>query len=391
MGFLSRGNKESELAIVFDIGSSSVGAAFFRTEKSGVPRMVFSVREFIPIEDSIDINRFLLLTLKALESVVLKAQKSGLGAPSRFFCVLSAPWFDSQTRTITLEKNTPFIFNEKLADSLIQKEIALFEEEHKEKYNGVESKLTPIELKNMKIMLNGYEIEKPLNQKTKELEMTIFISMSPEYVLAKITETVAKGFHFKDIKFSSFATTSFTLVRDLFINQEDFLLVDIGGEITYVSMVKKDILRESVSFPIGRNFILRGVAISLGCTIDEAVSLFSLYSDGHASTQTHENIDGMVKDLKKEWLKQFQESLPNLSHDISIPSTIFITVDEKFSDFFIQTIKEEQFNQYTLTDSKFTVNFLGVPILHDIIEFEAETKRDATLAIEIVYINRFLI
>ena len=60
-----------------------------------------------------------------------------------------------------------------------------------------------IELKNIKIALNGYETISPLNKKAKELEMTIFVSMSEEEVCKKIEDTIAKKFHFKNIKFST--------------------------------------------------------------------------------------------------------------------------------------------------------------------------------------------
>ena len=73
------------------------------------------------------------------------------------------------------------------------------------------------------------------------------------------------------------------------------------------------------------------------------------------------------------------------------PSSLFIIVDQDFANFFGDAIKNEQFNQYTLTDSKFTLNFLDIKILHGMVDFEEGVLRDPTLAAESVYINRFLI
>jgi len=64
--------------------------------------------------------------------------------------------------------------------------------------------------------------------------------------------------------------SSFTVVRDMHIQKENFLLLDIGGEVTNISMVKKNILRESISFPLGCNFLPRGVASNLKCSLNEA-------------------------------------------------------------------------------------------------------------------------
>jgi len=389
MGIFGKGKDKEELALVFDIGSSSVAGALFYMQKSGVPKIIFSIREPIKLENQINFEKFLNLTIKSLDVIVNKICMQKLGAPKKIFCVLSSPWYASQTRIIKLEKNTSFIFNSKLADSLTQKEITLFEEEHLKKYLNNKEKIRPIELKNMKTLLNGYATPNPLNQKTKELEMTLFLSMSPEEVLSKIEESIGKHFYRGNIKFSSFAMASFSVARDMFVHQENFLLVDIGGEVTDISMVKKDILRTSISFPMGRNYMIRGVASALGCTLDEAKSYISLYKDEHMAKPNEKKFGPVVGKLKTEWLKKFQESLVNLSNDISIPATIFITVDQDFVQFFTELIKTEQFNQYTLTEAKFRIIFLGTQALHGIAIFQENIIRDSFLIIESIYINRF--
>ena len=126
----------------------------------------------------------------------------------------------------------------------------------------------------------------------------------------------------------------FTTVRDVYKQQENFLLVDIGGEVTDIFMTKKNILRESISFPLGRNFLTRGVAFELGCSLNEANSLISLYKDGHAEKSVTKKLALIIKKLQTKWLEKFQESLANLSHDISIPSTIYIAIDKDLADFF---------------------------------------------------------
>ena len=232
-------NKKEELVLVFDIGSSSVGGALFEAQKTGIPKIIYSIREPIILEKNVSFDRFFSLTLKSLEIVTNKISMKGFGAPKKVFCILSSPWYASQTRIIDLKKNTPFIFSSKLADSLIEKEIKIFEEECLKKYVHTNSKVMPIELKNMQIMLNGYVVSKPLNQKATELEMTIFISMSGEQILEKFKEAIGKHFYSQNIKFASFAVASFAVARDLFVNQDSFLLIDIGGEVTDISMIKK--------------------------------------------------------------------------------------------------------------------------------------------------------
>lgn len=383
--------KKNELILVFNIGSSSVDGALFEAQSSRIPKIIFSVQESIKMEKKVDIDRFLSLTIKSLQIVVNKIYKAGFGAPSRIFCVLSSPWHVFQTRIINFKKNTPFVFNEKLAGELIKKEIKLFEEEHALKYGNSGNKFRVIELKNIKITLNGYETSEALNKKAKELEITVFVSISGEQILKKIEDTIGKYFYFKQIKFSSFVLSFFTVARDMYLKQTDFLLVDIGGEMTDIYMVKKNSLRESISFPLGRNFLTRGVALDLGCTLNEADSFISLFRDGRAEESVAKKLALILNKLRIEWLKKFQDSLTNLSNDISIPSTIYIVVDKDLVDFFSETIKTEQITQYTLTESKFEIVFLNTELLQKIEAFKGNIIREPLLIIDSIYINRFLV
>lgn len=382
--------EKENFVLLFDIGSSSIGGVFLKTQNSGIPKIVFSVREPIVLKEEINVDQFLSLTIKSLEIVVNKAYMAGFGKPDKIFCTLSSPWYVSQTRIINYTKNTPFVFTAKLADNLIQNEINVFEMEHLAQYINTEHSVRIIELKNIKIMMNGYETTSPLNQKGKELEMTVFISMSPEKILKTIENVIAKHFHFKEIFFTSFVMAFFTVIRDLYSHQDDFLLVDIGGEVTDISIVKKNILREAVSFPIGRNSVVRGVAYESKYSLDEAKSSISLLKDDHADALMVKKFEPIISKLKTEWLQKFQESLSTLSHDISVPHTIYMAIDKDFVGFFSEIIKTEQFNQYTLTDSKFEVIVLNAEILQGLASFEGGTLRDPFLIIGSIYINRFL-
>ncbi len=391
MGIFSWNKQRDELVLVFYVGSSFVGGSLFWAKKSGIPKIIFSTSELISLEDNIEAEQLLSSTLKTLEIVAKRIYDARVGAPEAIFCVLSPLWYVSQTRIIGLKKNTPFVFSSKLAEELLQKEVALFEEEHLAKYLHSSVPVRLIEFKNIRTMLNGYETPVPLNQKIKELEMTVFISMCGGQILNNVEEIIQKRFHFKEIKFSSFALSSFAVVRDMYPLSENFLLISIGGEITDISMTKKNILRESISFPLGISFIVRGVASALHCSLAEAKSYISLFKDGHAAEPVANTLNLVISKLRKEWLMKFQESLSNLSNDISVPSTIYLTVDKDLTDFFSETIKTEQFNQYTLTESKFSIIPLGAEVFHGLATFEENVIRNPFLIIGAIYTNRFLI
>ena len=155
-------------------------------------------------------------------------------------------------------------------------------------------------------------------------------------------------------------------------------------------MIKKNALHESISFPLGRNFIVRKVASALSCSLSEAQSYISLLQDGHATDFMTKKLKPVINKFQLEWLYEFQKSLANLSSDIFIPATIYLTTDKDLLDFFRQTIEAEQFNQYTLTESKFKVIFLSAEVFRNMVVFGNGVIRDPSLIIDSIYINRFL-
>jgi len=391
MGIFSKSeNKNDKPILVFDIGSSSVGGAILKMKKNQTPRVIFSTREPIILEKEMQADRFLLLTTRALEIVAGRICKTKIGQVENIFCVLSSPWYASQTRIIKFEKNIPFLFTSKLADSLTKKEIGFFEEENNKKLSNTKDKICLIEFKNMKVMLNGYQVSNPFNKKIKKLEMIVSMSMSSHQVLEKMKESLLRHFHSEDIKFSSFGMASFTAVRDIFSEEENFFLIDIAGEMTDISVIKEDVLAESISFPLGRNFMIRKIANKLNCDLNEAKSFISLYKDEHAEKNIEKKLEPIMQKLKTEWLEEFQKSLLSLSKNSSLPSTIFIMADEDLMEFFSKIIKVEQFNQYLLTESKFKIVFLNTQNLHGLVAFNSGVERDPFVILETICLNRLI-
>lgn len=389
MNWFSKKSKK-ELVAIFDIGSSSIGGALFYKEKNTSPEILFCIREFIPVSENLNSESLLEITSKTIENVAEKLSKSGLGNPSKVFCVLSSLWYVSQTRTIVLEKNSPFIFTTKIAEDLTKKEVKSFEEEHILKYIDKEKPVRLIEFKNMKTVLNGYPSSDPIGKKVSKVEMTLFLSMASEHVLEKIELGIGKYFHSSKINYSSFVLSSFSVSRDMFMNRENFLLIDIGGEITDISMIKKDVLLQSASFPFGKNYLFRSLSGLLNQNTDQVRSLFSMYINNHADEKTKETIEKSLSEIRANWLKEFEKTLVSISTEVSVPSTIFITSDDDVVSWFVETIKNEQFNQYTLTESKFKLIVISVSMLHGIANFHENVIRDRFIIIESIYINRFL-
>ena len=394
MGIFSRKPKE-ELVAVFDIGSGGIGGALVliplkkNIDGNQKSRILFTTRTPIIFHNDFKFNHFVKLMLEAFEITASNIEKAKLGAPQRAHLFLASPWYVSQTRIIKMKKNEPFVFNNRLAEELINQEIKSFEKLQLTKFLNTENKPKIIEKKNIKTTLNGYQMEKPFAKKAKELEITLFISMSTENIINSLKNKTRKFFNIP-INFSSFLLSSFIVTRDLFIDKNNFLLIDISGEITDVSVIKNDILLESISFPLGRNFVIRGIMSGFNKNREESTSLLRMYNGAKLTEEITKKIDKILENSRKKWLKEFQTSVVDISDNLIMPDTIFLTADDDIIHWFKENIEKEEFSQYTLTEKKFNIILLDNLPLSDYCSISEETSCDPFLIMESISTARLV-
>ena len=362
MGIFSKEKEESKVVLILDIGSSSIGGALVETG-DGTYKTIFSTNEQLVIEENINIDRLFSLTIKSLDIILGRIFNQHLPAPSRIICVLPSLWHVLEIRRIGISKNTPFLFTPKLADELLRKEATLFQEEHSNDYGDLlKDGMEPMELKTMKTVLNGYHTDSPFGKRAKELEMSVFISFAPRDVLEKLRNTIHKYFHNMELKFSSSILISFTGTRDM-SPQSDFLLVEAGGEITDVSIIKRGELCGSVSFPLGCNFIIRKIAEQMNSSVALASSLFSLHQSGHMENNSLRKVGLIMNSARAEWIKSFEKAISGILDDVSVPSFIFLLTEPEFADFIVTAIRMEQANQHDWAEKIFQPTILHREII----------------------------
>lgn len=378
--------KKQEIVLVCDIASASVGAAFVKITDDSRPVILSSVRQDIPFQHDLSFEKFLPEMSKVLEIALEELHKKDYSNPDSIRCFLSSPWYASQTRLVNLKKDSPFTFTEKLTSELIEKEVRQFEESELKHYSSADDSVKLIEHKTIRITLNGYKTTRPIGKKITNLEVTLYLSMSPESVLNLIKKKISNVFVQKKIGFSSLPFSTFVMIRDTLSHDDAFLIVNVGEEITDISIVKEDILLESVSFPLGRNFLIRRIASEFGKTVDESASLISMYESGILAKNYVPRIQKILENAKSEWLKSFQKSLVSITTDLTSPDNLFLTSSDDVSSWFANIIKGEQFTQYMATDRKFNVIVLGKESLMPLIE-DRGGLQDSFIMIESIFLK----
>ena len=250
------------LIALFDIGSSSVRGGLVSIKKGKAPHIEFTTRERIPLSVDLSPKRLFSGMIDALNRANTSMIKATNGKRvNQVVYAFSSPWSATQTKVVTIEKTKPFILTKKMIDDVIDDAEKKFEEESIGKTNdGTGDKLVTMERRIIQVNLNGHGVESPYEKKSNRADISFFTSIIPRSVLDKVSDTSLIAYHQKDPHLFSFPLIAFSLLRDTYKDVHDFVFLDIGGELTDVSIIKDDLIVETGSFPLGMNFLVRKVS-----------------------------------------------------------------------------------------------------------------------------------
>lgn len=390
--FLQQEKNRQRLVAIFDIGSGSIGGALVGIDEKNIPEIIFTVRRGIPFQEEFNFRRFLSLMGKTLEAISLLMQKaSGAGVVAQAYCTLASPWYASQTRLVRYAQETPFTVTVGWLDKLMQKEILLFRDS--KLFLHAKAGDPPPEImesKNMQTKLNGYALQNLYGKKAIELESALYISMIPVNIRTSILASITKFLNLPTVHFSSFSFSAFDTIRGIFPDEHSFLFMDIAGEVTDLSLVNDGVLFESVSFPAGKNLLIRGIVRKMKITPALAISELELYA-AHRSTPEHTKyIEEVLTETTQKWRGFFEDALSRFAAEFPIPRAIFYTTDDNITEWFERAIRETDLSKFSQEHSVFTVRSLGSVCLNKFVHPLEPDFQDPFLAIETIFAHKCL-
>lgn len=375
---------------MFDVGSSSVGVAVVSLSSQSKPKVLFSAREQMVFQENLKFDRFVSSMLDAFGKVARTLERFSLPPHSgkTFSVFFASPWYASQTR---VSKNTfaaPALVTEKILQEIQKKEVEDFKAFEMKKL-GTDALV--IETQNVQVKLNGYETATPEGKSATSLQTSIYVSIVPKKIIHAVTEKISGIFHSRNVSFYTFPFSLFAVMRDIFFHQKNFFFLDISGEVTDVSIVRDNVLEETVTFPQGKNFLLRKIVTGFGASYAEALSYFSMTSSKKLSEKEEQKAKKVLAGASSEWLAEFRNALYTLSRDgDSLPQDIFFTADADVSAWFLENIQDQEMPEITLSEKTFTVRHLDAPFLSSFCESEKGAVRDPFLMIEAVFLSKLM-
>lgn len=369
------------LVAIVDIGSTSVGAALAlmpRRQRAGhqvCASIIFSTRNEINFpEHDIDPNRFLEGIAVALKKTMLDVVKAGKGAPERVEVFLSAPFYASQTRAVRKQAAEPFVITPALIKELTAVEVA--------DHATIESEL-------LGIRANGYQLRNPYKQPALDLEVQHFLSLAAPEIIKRFSSVIEGAVHHSRVRFHTFAYVFYRVLQLALPHQHNLLVLDIGGEISELSLLWHGVLRETISFPFGRNWLLRNVAARIGATPAAAYSAVKLSLAGTRQAQDP-RFDQALTAVRNEWLTSFRSALNKLLECCFIPERGIAVGDPNIIPLFRRWLEAEELPAVNLGNKRLAIAQLNESVFDAWCDHSADVHRDFSLIVESIFCDKIL-
>ncbi len=365
-GFFSFKKPYKKIGAVIDIASRSVGGALFEVVPSGEVKLLYSVREAISFQRELKGEALMSAMNKSLNTVLLHLDKYGLQhlqakrkiphIVDRINVTISAPWHASEVKILkeSFDKNT--LISKSKVENMLESEELSFEKRISGADKADARSFEPVERKIIEVRLNGYPSGDPFGKYATDLELRVFESVTSPEMLKVIRTAIERSFSVKNVAFHSFSLTAFSSIRDMFPSVDNFLIVQIDGEITDVTIVKKGIIAEMVSFPPGHNTLLRILGNickdSPNCTLE---SLLTLHKEKGIADGDKIKVDTAIEETRGRWLSYFNSAISGFSEEMFLPRNLFLFEDLPYTSLFEDFLKKAESSQFTITGEPFLI------------------------------------
>lgn len=396
-GFLS--NSEEDNVILIDIGNGTITGGLSVYNKNSKPTFYFCVKKYFSTTDKLEIKKFENETISLLDEVINQIIRQGFS--NKYFkskskkiknvlVSFSSPWFLSKSKNIELSNDKEFVITKAFLDDILNKEVLNIENELER--DGGEQGLEVIEKSIINSKINGYVLDNSIGKNTKSFNASLYISVIGKEFVHKVVENIHKHTHISSEKIiiHTFPLILFTVIRDLFSRESNFLLMDVTGEVTDITLIKDDIIEKSASMPSGRNFIIRQIARTLSVSNEIAESTLQLYITGKLNDELNSKVNDILAGVEREWSIYLENALLEIAPDMALPNSVFITADGDVSHIYTNFLTVQKLDSTGSFRKNIKVSQIDLEKLKDFYENFSGTNLDEFIVILSLFYKKLL-
>lgn len=373
------GTKKHETVLVMELNSGSVSGAFILKEKGQAPLVIDTAKREFSRREIMDPARLKDDLFTALDSVSLQLQKNFHGRPSRIFIILTAPWSHAEIRAVKYESNHDFKFTEKMGMKMVSAEM--------KKLNHEDPERTLVDHRTVEVLLNGYPTDAPNGKLCRVAELKCLFSFAPLELLSAVRDRLHRTWR-ASVIFSSVISSDFMVLRDISPGNSEMMIINVGAEMTEVSVLGHGHISGTATFPIGERTFIRASAGILGKSSLETDSLFSLLISRSLESTQMEKAQSAFLSAREKWQAGLKSVLMELCPGRSLPSQIFFSSNSIVTEYFTSDMKSKSFPEFTTAYSGMSAIMIDMNRLHGFVHWKDGAVRDPRIAMNAIFINR---
>jgi hypothetical protein len=347
MGFFDRilPTATNSVAIV-DISSGSVAGGYISHGKEGT-QLEYGVRRPVVIQQNEQLALAVLRALSEVDELLIKQgapilrRATGSGSVGEVLVSIASPWQETMVRIERVDEKKPFLFTRAMMSEVVQKTA----ETKPDRVSSGESVIATL--------LNGYETNQPFGKEARLADIVVLSSSIDKTIAQSVETALRRTYHTRKITFAAFAPLAYTVFRDVYPHEKDYLVVDVSGEATDIAFVKHGLLAAVVSMPLGVNHLTRSLGKNTAMTDDMAE-----HGSGVNLIRNATPTAGTTT-ARSEWVAQMLEGLKIFSEEHALPRTIFLLADEQVREYLRRVLDDTALRSLWLSSEPLSI----VPVL----------------------------
>lgn len=340
-----------ESLAIIDIGSARVSGILV----PNWPETKGEISLSAPWQDKPDWERFRLGIEQTFKKVLKHlAKEAGKRPPVEVVVFLASPFFVGQAGLVRAKHDRAVEITPPYLSDLVEQSFV-------DNAELASSDLTIIEDEIMAVKLDGYEADQVIGQTAKKIDLAVWRSGSPATWLQYWEELVRAEFPQAEIRWQSFTYSAYSVFNQ-FLPDRDWVLLDTGNELTDVLVIKDGRLAEHLTFPQGKNHLIRAVAEALGTVPAEAESLLNRNLSNQANGARAERLKKILAEIGQTWSSELAKALKKVLQTTILPEIFYLFGDEPSDQIFAEFIEQGKFTAVTASRKPLKVFYAEKPL-----------------------------
>jgi len=288
----------------------------------------------------------------------LLRQEVGSGHIHRIITSIGAPWEKAEVRVQSLTKTKPFTITHALLSELSQKDTPI-----PEGYS-VHDKMV------IATLLNGYDVPNPFGKKALRADLIVLTSLLHKEIAVKIERLLRKNYHTHALTLTAFAPIVYSVFRDLFAHEKDFLVVQVAATAVDIAFMKRGLLVDTLTCEHGIEELISTVHSKVHSSKTEGIIIDPARNAQYSSA---------VSDAEKKWLHGIHETLEALAEHHPLPRTVFLIAEPDVRDYVANLLNGSETKSLWLTDEPLRIVPIASSHLAPFVKVRAEAQGDVYL------------